>query len=133
MLRAASSRSATAMSRARVSRLRRVGAARGSGISAHHAEAAVHRQRLARDEAGCLTREKQHGACHFHRRAEALQRRAQWRGFSLPDDTADYLLARVGRDTGSLFRLLDRLDRAALAAQRRLTIPFVRSVLEAGE
>ena len=63
----------------------------------------------------------------------ALQRRAQWRGFSLPDDTADYLLARVGRDTGSLFRLLDRLDRAALAAQRRLTIPFVRSVIGADE
>lgn len=62
----------------------------------------------------------------------ALQRRAEWRGFALPDETADFLLTRVERGTGSLFRLLDRLDRAALAAQKRLTIPFVRSVLDSG-
>jgi DnaA family protein len=64
-------------------------------------------------------------------RLAALQRRAEWRGFSLPEETARFLLARVDRDAGSLFRLLDRLDRAALAAQKRLTIPFVKSVLEA--
>ncbi|MCC7328986.1 MAG: DnaA regulatory inactivator Hda [Gammaproteobacteria bacterium] len=63
---------------------------------------------------------------------QALQRRAEWRGFSLPDETADFLLTRVGRGTGSLFGLLDRLDQAALVAQRRLTIPFVRSVLQSG-
>lgn len=62
----------------------------------------------------------------------ALQRRAAWRGFALPDETAEFLLTRVERSTGSLFRLLDRLDRASLAAQKRLTIPFVRSVLESG-
>lgn len=60
----------------------------------------------------------------------ALQRRAEWRGFTLPEETGRFLLARVDRDTGSLFRLLDRLDQAALAAQKRLTIPFVRAVLE---
>ncbi len=63
---------------------------------------------------------------------QALQQRAAWRGLDLPDETVDFLLARVGRDTGSLFRLLDRLDQEALAAQRRLTIPFVRAVLDAG-
>jgi DnaA family protein len=36
----------------------------------------------------------------------------------------------VDRGTGSLFRLLDRLDRAGLAAQKKLTVPFVRSVLD---
>jgi DnaA family protein len=60
----------------------------------------------------------------------ALQRRAKWRGLTLPEETGRFLLARVERDTGSLFRLLDRLDQAALAAQKRLTIPFVRAVLE---
>jgi DnaA-homolog protein len=60
----------------------------------------------------------------------ALQRRAAWRGLELTDETAEFLLTRVERSTGSLFRLLDRLDRASLAAQKRLTIPFVRSVLE---
>lgn len=59
----------------------------------------------------------------------ALQMRARFRGFELPDDTGRYLLARVGRGVGELFRLLDELDRAALAAQKQLTIPFVRQVL----
>jgi DnaA family protein len=62
-------------------------------------------------------------------RVPALRRRAAWRGLELPDETARYLLARVGRDTAGLFELLDRLERAALAAQRRLTVPFVRSIL----
>lgn len=61
---------------------------------------------------------------------EAMQQRASWLGCGLPDETLDFLLARVGRDTHNLFGLLDRLDREALAAQRRLTIPFVRSVLQ---
>ncbi len=57
--------------------------------------------------------------------------RATWRGFSLPEETGRFLLSRVDRGAGSLFRLLDRLDRAALAAQKKLTVPFVRSVLDA--
>lgn len=59
----------------------------------------------------------------------ALQMRARFRGFELPDETGRYLLARVGRGVAELFRLLDELDRAALAAQKQLTIPFVRQVL----
>ncbi len=59
----------------------------------------------------------------------ALQQRAQGRGFELPDDVATYLLRRCPRDTTSLFQLLDRLDFASLAAQRRLTIPFVRDLI----
>lgn len=61
---------------------------------------------------------------------QALQQRAGWLGLDLPDDTADFLLARVGRDQGSLFHLLERLDQEALVAQRRLTIPFVRLLLQ---
>lgn len=60
---------------------------------------------------------------------EALRRRAAWRGLLLPDDTARYLMSRVGRDAASLFGWLDRLDQASLVEQRALTIPFVRSVL----
>lgn len=60
---------------------------------------------------------------------EALQRRARWRGFDLPEETGRYLLGRVERGAGALFRLLDRLDRAALLEQKRLTVPFVRKVL----
>jgi len=64
-------------------------------------------------------------------RLKALQIRARFRGFDLPEDTGYYLLNRLPRGPASLFRVLDRLDRAALVAQKRLTIPFVRSVLDA--
>lgn len=63
---------------------------------------------------------------------EALRRRAAWRGLVLPEETARYLMSRVERDTVSLFGWLDRLDQASLAEQKRLTIPFVRSVLGQG-
>ena len=64
------------------------------------------------------------------RRIEALQLRARHRGLELPGDTAHYLLNRSRRDMASLYELLDRLDLEALRAKRRLTIPFVREVLE---
>ena len=59
----------------------------------------------------------------------ALRLRAHLRGFELPEETAHYLLRRLPRDMTSLFALLDELDSAALAAQRRLTVPFLRDVL----
>jgi len=63
-------------------------------------------------------------------RVSALQLRSKHRGLELPDDTARYLLKRSRRDMASLYEVLDRLDREALRAKRRLTIPFVRGVLE---
>jgi len=63
-------------------------------------------------------------------RVAALQLRAQHRGLELPDETAAYLLKRSRRDMASLYSLLDKLDLEALRAQRRLTIPFVRDVLQ---
>lgn len=59
----------------------------------------------------------------------ALQLRSTHRGLELPDETARYLLSRSRRDMRSLYRLLDTLDHEALRAKRRLTIPFVRDVL----
>jgi DnaA family protein len=59
----------------------------------------------------------------------ALQHRAQGRGLELPEETAAFLLKRIPRDLPSVFDLLDRLDEASMVEQRRLTIPFVRSVL----
>lgn len=61
-----------------------------------------------------------------------LQQRAARRGFELPAETADYLLSRYQRDMHSLCGLLDVLDTASLAAHRRLTIPFAKSVLPDG-
>lgn len=64
-------------------------------------------------------------------RREVLRRRAQTRGLVLEPAVLDYLLRRVGRDLGSLTALLDRLDRESLAAQRRVTVPFLRQLLQA--
>jgi len=61
-------------------------------------------------------------------RQTALQLRATHRGLDLPDDTARYLITRGKRDMASLYAVLDRLDTEALAAKRRLTIPFVKEV-----
>lgn len=61
----------------------------------------------------------------------ALRLRARHRGLDLPDDVARFLWRRHPRDMPSLFALLERLDRDSLAAQRRLTIPFVKEITEA--
>ena len=63
-------------------------------------------------------------------RAQALSLRAEQRGITLPPETLDYLMKRMPRDLHSLFDILDELDEASLAAQRRLTIPFIRDALE---
>jgi DnaA family protein len=60
----------------------------------------------------------------------ALQLRAQLRGLELPDEAAQYMLRRLPRDMTHLYAVLDELDAASLVAQRRLTVPFVKEVLE---
>lgn len=60
---------------------------------------------------------------------EALRLRARARGLELPEETALYLQRRFRRDLATLYQLLDALDDAALQAQRRLTVPFIRQVL----
>lgn len=59
----------------------------------------------------------------------ALQLRARVRGFELPEETSRWLQRRYPRDMSKLYELLDTLDEAALIAQRRLTIPFIKQVL----
>lgn len=59
---------------------------------------------------------------------EAVRLRARNRGFDMPEDVARYILSRYPRDMRSLFGLLDRIDRAALTHQRRVTIPFLRQL-----
>ncbi|MET0549196.1 MAG: DnaA regulatory inactivator Hda [Xanthomonas sp.] len=63
-------------------------------------------------------------------RAAVLRERAQRRGLVLEDAAIDWLLTHAGRDLAGLIGLLERLDRESLAAQRRVTVPFLRRVLE---
>lgn len=62
-------------------------------------------------------------------RREVLRLRARRRGLQVDEAAIDWLLRRVDRDLGSLTGLFDRLDRESLAAQRRITVPFLRKVL----
>lgn len=63
-------------------------------------------------------------------RREVLRQRAARRGLELDEPVLDYLFRRVGRDLAGLTALLDRLDRESLAAQRRITVPFLRARLD---
>jgi len=63
----------------------------------------------------------------------ALALRARLRGLELPEETWQWLRRRYPRDMRRLYELLDTLDEAALAAQRRLTVPFIRDVLKRRE
>jgi len=60
---------------------------------------------------------------------KALQMRAINRGITLSDEVAQYLMRHYSRNMRDLFAALERLDHASLAAKRRLTIPFVKTVL----
>ena len=62
-------------------------------------------------------------------KAEAIRMRARQRGMDMSGEVADYLLNHASRDMHDLFTLLDRLDEGSLAAQRKLTIPFVRGFI----
>ncbi len=62
-------------------------------------------------------------------RREVLRRHARRRGLALDAGVADFILRRYRRDLHALIALLDRLDEAALAEQRALTLPFVRDVM----
>jgi DnaA family protein len=62
-------------------------------------------------------------------RREVLRLRARHRGVAFDDAAIDWLLTRCSRDLSDLSAIFERLDRASLAAQRRLTVPFLRDVL----
>lgn len=58
-----------------------------------------------------------------------LQFRANLRGMYLSDEVAKFLLTRLSRDSRTLISALEKLDSASLQEQRRLTTPFVKTVL----
>jgi DnaA family protein len=64
-------------------------------------------------------------------RREVLVQRATARGLTLDAAVLDWLFVHHARDLRSLSDLFERIDKAALAAQRRVTVPFLRGLLEA--
>jgi chromosomal replication initiation ATPase DnaA len=52
------------------------------------------------------------------------------RQIRVPEDVLTYLLSRIDRSFAAAGSVVERLDRAALAAGRRITVPLARQVLE---
>jgi len=59
----------------------------------------------------------------------ALQYRASKRGLMLSDDAATFLLNRLSRAMKNLIDSLDVLDKASIREQRKITIPFIKDIL----
>ncbi|HVE44256.1 MAG TPA: DnaA regulatory inactivator Hda [Gammaproteobacteria bacterium] len=59
-----------------------------------------------------------------------LTQSAERRGIHLSEEVGQYVMRHCPRHMGTLLAALDALDKASLAAQRRLTIPFVKEVLQ---
>jgi DnaA-homolog protein len=64
-------------------------------------------------------------------RRAVLRQQADERGVFLSDEVMDFMLKRFSRDLSSLIQLLDQLDGYALQTQRAITIPLLKSMLEA--
>lgn len=62
-------------------------------------------------------------------RVTILQARAEQRGLVLNSEVAGFIMRRSSRRLAVLLSILDQLDENSLQAQRRLTIPFVKSVM----
>lgn len=62
-------------------------------------------------------------------KVKTLQLHATKRGFDLPESVGHFLINRCSRNMHDLHQLLNRLDDASLAAQRKITIPFVKDIL----
>lgn len=61
---------------------------------------------------------------------QVLIMRAELRGMTLPEEVGKFILNHCPRHMSTLFAALDTLDKMSLAAQRKLTIPFVKAVLQ---
>jgi DnaA family protein len=57
-----------------------------------------------------------------------LRERASARGLEMSEDVATLIVSRMERSIPELLAVVEQLDRAALAAQRKLTLPFVRQM-----
>ncbi len=60
----------------------------------------------------------------------ALRFKAKLLGFEIAPQAGRFLLTHYARDLASLWTLLEKLDKASLAAKRKLTIPFLKQVLD---
>ncbi|MDT8399809.1 MAG: DnaA regulatory inactivator Hda [Pseudomonadales bacterium] len=63
-------------------------------------------------------------------KCQVLQARALSRGIVLDQDLLNYILLRGSRSTTGLFQILDRLDQLSLMEKRKITIPFIKNIMQ---
>lgn len=63
-------------------------------------------------------------------KADFLQEEAYRRGVQINSEAINWILTHTPRDMGSLIGLMRRLDEESLSSQRKITIPFIKQVLE---
>ena len=66
-------------------------------------------------------------------RRAAMRDYAAARGFTLPAEVLDYVLARAPRDLRTLRALIDMLDRRSLEQKRPITVPLARELLQTAQ
>ncbi|MCH9698142.1 MAG: DnaA regulatory inactivator Hda [Gammaproteobacteria bacterium] len=59
-----------------------------------------------------------------------LQFRARQLGMIVPDQVSRYLMQRFNRELNELWSILDKLEHETLVNKHKLTLPFVKQVLE---
>ncbi|CAA0109028.1 DnaA regulatory inactivator Hda [BD1-7 clade bacterium] len=63
-------------------------------------------------------------------KAAVMQYRAMHRGMQLNDACAHFIIQRSGRNMKQLMAVLEALEQSSLVAGRKLTVPFIKSVLD---
>ncbi len=69
-------------------------------------------------------------ALNDEEKVNVLKSRAEQRGFELQDRVLEYLFRRYPRDIETLMEILNKLDEESLRQKTKITIPFVKQVLE---
>lgn len=66
-------------------------------------------------------------------RISALSYKARKTGLEISPQVGRFLLTHYSRDLPSMWALLDRIDHETLAAKRKLTIPFLKQIMDNSE
>ena len=61
---------------------------------------------------------------------DAITMRANQRGLLISEETVKFLLKHSSRDNRELFTVLEQVDQASLVEKRRITVPFIQSLLK---
>jgi len=59
---------------------------------------------------------------------DVIKMRSNQRGLEITDNVVMFLLRHFTRDVRELFDMVDKIDKAAIAEQRRITVPFIQTL-----